>query len=565
MTRLLYHGATDAIGKESPFDVAVLRVAEFGPLRIVSPYIGVNYIQRATSVVPEWRIVSDVEEWLSALSTSARLKAWRFIREHVGQIRHCPGVHAKAVIGTASAMFGSANLTSKGILGRTELGAYIDDEAIVAELQCWFDNLWDTSAQLVLTEADAYVRWLDEQASLAPMRLQKASLSASTRAIRASLAQSSSASLHPKSDSMAGTELSLQQVARNVVNSEVTYFSTLQAAFDAASATLAQRNSFEFHELVAAVQFGFPSAGVRDIYFLVLQRTSNHPASVFAADTLNQFVLSSGKFAPSTRDQVFLSLEPYGCLLAGIVRLCSSSSALPVDRLTLEMSAEGLRVTETHLIAMFEQLQVVGLLDLEDRPGALPRYQVRSDFEWEGRFLLFPAARQAYDRLDFSTQHSCADSSSDDDESIIDGTSSRRRVLSYDALPPRDDDYPDRDVLRARRDVASELARMKWAEENAAKLSEKVDAVLVAVLARIIEVGPLRGGSVMEIARTFSETTGVGRFLVEAVLKGDKRFPRIVKLSGTKQARLIQVNEKIEWSDNAAYPGTLEYCRRIFS
>lgn len=77
---MLYH--TDSAG-ESPFDVAILRVVQSGPVRIVSPYIGVTYLERIINIAPEWRLLSDVEEWLRSLSTRDRPKAWQFIRENL--------------------------------------------------------------------------------------------------------------------------------------------------------------------------------------------------------------------------------------------------------------------------------------------------------------------------------------------------------------------------------------------------------------------------------------------------------------------------------------------------
>ncbi|BAO29053.1 phospholipase D-like domain-containing protein [Sulfuritalea hydrogenivorans] len=127
MAKLLYHSDTDT---ESPFDSAVLRVAFSGPVRIVSPYVGVQYLRRILSVTTDWRMLSDVTEWLRALSTRDRPSAWSFVRENLAQIHHIPDIHAKAVISDSLAVLGSANLTQKGILGRTELGVLLDDKAL---------------------------------------------------------------------------------------------------------------------------------------------------------------------------------------------------------------------------------------------------------------------------------------------------------------------------------------------------------------------------------------------------------------------------------------------------
>ena len=84
MSRLLYHDLTDETGQISPFDEAALEVARSGAVGIVSPYIGVDYLQRIIQVSDGWRLVSDIEAWLSSLPMRARPKAWLFIR-------CCPG------------------------------------------------------------------------------------------------------------------------------------------------------------------------------------------------------------------------------------------------------------------------------------------------------------------------------------------------------------------------------------------------------------------------------------------------------------------------------------------
>lgn len=116
MSRLVYHNLSDATGQTSPFDAAALEVARTGHVSIVSPYVGVDYLRRIIQVSDGWRLISDVEAWLSSLSVNARPKAWLFIRENIERIHHCPAIHAKAIISQKLAMFGSANLTNMGML-----------------------------------------------------------------------------------------------------------------------------------------------------------------------------------------------------------------------------------------------------------------------------------------------------------------------------------------------------------------------------------------------------------------------------------------------------------------
>jgi PLD-like domain len=158
MTHLVYHNLSEKTNQTSPFDEAVLEVARCGAVDIVSPYIGVDYLFRVIQVSQGWRLITDIEAWLSSLSIRARPKAWLFIRKNLNSIHHCPAIHAKAVIGETRAMFGSANLTNAGILGRTELGILIDDAKMLAELNRWFATLWAQTNSPAVDEASAFIQ-----------------------------------------------------------------------------------------------------------------------------------------------------------------------------------------------------------------------------------------------------------------------------------------------------------------------------------------------------------------------------------------------------------------------
>jgi hypothetical protein len=170
MSRLVYHDLSGVPGQSSPFDEAALEVARTGVVSIVSPYIGVDYLQRIIQVSTGWRLISDIEAWLSSLTMRARPRAWLFIRENLDNIHHCPAIHAKAVISNKLAMFGSANLTNTGILGRTEMGILIDELEMVVELGRWFDTLWQQTHSPIADETNAFVQWLDEEAERSPVR-----------------------------------------------------------------------------------------------------------------------------------------------------------------------------------------------------------------------------------------------------------------------------------------------------------------------------------------------------------------------------------------------------------
>jgi hypothetical protein len=256
MTRLIYH-STAHFGQISPFDDAVLQVARSGRVRIVSPYIGVSYLARIITLAPDWKLVSDLEEWLKSLSFRARPKAWGFIREHLDQIHHCPAVHAKAVISESLAMMGSANLTNTGILGRIELGILLDDPAAIAELNLWFADLWAQTSPPAVDETSAFVQWLDDEATRVARPTRRLSLSSSANRIRAKLA-ALQIEIPPAVATTATGALNLDTVAEILIREEQRHFDTLEQATDTALDELATKGFF-LGEAIKVIRRGLPT------------------------------------------------------------------------------------------------------------------------------------------------------------------------------------------------------------------------------------------------------------------------------------------------------------------
>lgn len=186
MSRLIYHSLAMP-SADSPFDGAILQIAQQGSVKVVSPFIGISYLERVLSLAVDWVLISDVEAWLASLSIKARPRAWQFIRDNQDRIHHCAAIHAKTVIGESLALLGSANLTNTGILGRTELGILLDDPVQVAELNTWFDGLWQQTAAPLADETSAFVQWLDAEALAASGRHKFQSLSTPGKRVRARL------------------------------------------------------------------------------------------------------------------------------------------------------------------------------------------------------------------------------------------------------------------------------------------------------------------------------------------------------------------------------------------
>lgn len=47
-------------------------VASRQAIKVVSPYIGLNYLQRLVRMSTGWSLISDVEAWLSSLTVDER-------------------------------------------------------------------------------------------------------------------------------------------------------------------------------------------------------------------------------------------------------------------------------------------------------------------------------------------------------------------------------------------------------------------------------------------------------------------------------------------------------------
>lgn len=410
MAHLLYH-PLDNSSEHSPFDRAALSVARDSEALIVSPYIGVSYLERILDVADEWRLVSDIEAWLSSLSQVARPRAWEFIRCNLDRIHHCANIHAKVIVGYRLAMMGSANLTSKGVLGRTEMGILLDEPRLVTELRSWFEGLWAQTASPIVDEANALVAWLDEEAKQTPIRRRKVSLTSKSQEVRAKLIQTASARLKPSSGpvpvlppnltnkptvlpervtTVVPVALDLAAVAGELVRQDEARVRNLAERVQAAIERMAS-SGFTLGEMMGYIG----EASYREVYFLVLQYCANHPRSVFIEETVNRLILEAGgRFVQSTAEHLSTALMPYDQYLLWIVEQLDIH-----EPRILALEEEGERLTglaARHQVLLISELLDCGLLILEDLPGSLPHYQLADDFEWHGRFKFFPRSAAAW-------------------------------------------------------------------------------------------------------------------------------------------------------------------------
>lgn len=396
MTKLIYHPLSST-AQTSPFDEAAVLVAQSGPIRIVSPYIGVAYLERLIAQSGgAWQLITDVEAWLGSLSFRARPRAWTFIRENLEDIHHCPDIHAKLVLSDSLAMMGSANLTKTGILGRTEMGILIDELALIQELQDWFADLWLQTDPPVVDEASAFIQWLDDEAELNPIRRQKAALSSATQKVRATL--SALPSLSTKTQE---APLALATVAQTLLVAEQKHYESLDQAMIAMLDNLAIKG-FTLGDAVQNIRAGYPAGQIREIYFGLLRHTTNHVRSVFAEDTISRLILTKGRFVQSNRESITAALDVFDRFMSYLVFHLSFDEPR-------ELPSEPQIEHETGIIGREQVLLVSELLDcgfliLEDVPGRLALYLLDQEFEWEGRYKLFERSRQTWIGLSRQTK-----------------------------------------------------------------------------------------------------------------------------------------------------------------
>lgn len=521
-------------------------------------------------------MITDIQEWLRSLPIRARPRAWGFIRENIKKIHHCPAVHAKAVISDSLAMMGSANLTNHGILGRTEMGILIDDAIMVAEIGSWFDSLWQQTAPPLVDETSAYVQWLDEEASKAPARRQKFSLSGASKLVRARLVKLQDGSTTPPTRD---SQLDLGTVAQALVVQEHRHYDSIDQAIEATIDTLTPTGSFTLGDVVRNVKSGFEAASSREIYLLLIQHCANHVRSVFAESTRNRLILSNGKFTQSTREPLQCALSIFDTFLAYLIENLNFDSAqkLPSENIIEEDTG----ITGRDQVILVAELLECGLLEMEDVAGELSRYRLVNDFQWEGRYQLFTVAQQKWLARKIRRQEPpnasvpVYDISYEDytfDSALIDG--------KEDRLEFSDGGLPGRELpvwLENRRTRFSESMENSGVNERARitamqaeferEQRSRVDSALAYILSKVLSGQILKVESIKKLAEMISSETEfgfrVGRLLLQRVLENRSlKWPPILVFSRVSKTNFyaVEVNPHLPWNKLDEYPATRAVC-----
>ena len=379
--KLIYH-KNNTSSNISPFDTALLQVSnQADPLYLASPYIGLSFLNRILDNANDWKLLSDVEAWLSSGNIKHRAKCWQFILENLDRIKHVPDLHAKVAIGNNLLFLGSANFTEKGVLGRDELSILIDDKKLVNESLSWFHDLWNTASAPVIDEGDELVKTLNELQWTAPRSRIK--LSTSAVKVKSILATSARPNGFDVASSFAKSSLC-----------ESFNLLPLEEAYQKISDDwLSSERSFTFKELLDVVTKHQPATTKYELWSLVIRETVNHWLGGLFIDGFDRYVYEDGKFDKWGNSKLASVIEIDNLLNFVIETIDSApkTSHLPFEDKWLELN-----VPEHHILTIVDQLINVGLLIEIDNAGELEMYSIDTEFEWPKRWQKFTQAHRAF-------------------------------------------------------------------------------------------------------------------------------------------------------------------------
>lgn len=155
-TKLVYH-KPGAVGQTSPFDEAIVRLAQGRSVDLACPYLNADYLRRAVSLAKAWRLVTDLDALIGSQEKGQREGFVRVLEEFPTQVRHLSRLHAKVVVSQEEALVGSANLTFAGVQSNVEVSVTVTDAALVRELQVWFQACWDRAVTIALDNVRAKI------------------------------------------------------------------------------------------------------------------------------------------------------------------------------------------------------------------------------------------------------------------------------------------------------------------------------------------------------------------------------------------------------------------------
>lgn len=368
MTKLLYQASNSKHG-ESPFDRAIMMVANSNHIKISSPYIGLSYLDRLTSISSSWQLVTDIEAWLSSISYRERARACSFIQDHIDHIHHYADLHAKTVVGQGLAYTGSANLTFSGILNRTEVGVLLDDILLVNELHEWFDNIWIQTSSPKIDEVVSFSNWLNDS--------KKINQNGTKIRIESTGVKIKSQLINP------------QEIPNKKIYKDAEYYGVVDFTVEelvAAHLGKIESEAFTFSEYKNLIHQYKPSATVRDLFLEMLKYCLNLPRSVFLASKGRGFLYMNGRFHRGTKIQEKDALLKYDNFLAAHINALSfhESQDLPSNILVARLTGIGV-VDQKALINSLIYRELI----INDNN----RYSMNESFEWPVDFNKFEKSK----------------------------------------------------------------------------------------------------------------------------------------------------------------------------
>lgn len=379
MQKLLYH-SKNSEDNESVFDKAISEICTNNAVKLVSPYIGIDYLQRITALSADWKLISDVNEWLSSSSAGDRLKIANFIKSNFEKIHHYNELHAKVVIGQDRAYLGSANLTSSGLLRRTEMGILIDDEILLQELNAWFDENWLDTAPPDLQEIAEFIQLNNEIENSLEKRVSNKIIQSKGTVIR-----KKPHLMENKNSTKNG-----EKVAENKIIQppDMNVNSFVSNALDKLSS-----KDFPIIDLHLLPEFCDSEFSRNQINDELSFFTANNPRTVFSLKTINRIIYQNQKFLLSSSPLLENSIEKYDKYLAGIIKNAHFNEGFFFLKNREFIELIGISSSEDKLL-INSLIESGFILDNEDGT-----FFLSEDFDWPSRFKLFERACSAWNDL----------------------------------------------------------------------------------------------------------------------------------------------------------------------
>lgn len=457
--KLIYHKPNNS-GDISPFDAALLQVSNnANPLYLASPYIGLSFLNRILDNADDWKLLSDVEAWLSSGNRIHRARCWQFIIKNLDRIKHVPDLHAKVAIGNNLLFLGSANFTDKGMLGRDELSILVDDPKIVNESLEWFNGLWDSAIAPIIKEGDELVKALDELQWTAPRSRIK--LSSSSLKVKSILATSH----RPSGFDVASS------FTKSSLNESIILLPIEEAYQKISDDWFSSERSFTFKELHKAVSEHQPNITTTELWTLVIRETVNHWLGGLLIDGFDRYVYIDNQFEKwgGSKLASVVNVDNLLRFVIETISLAPETSFLPFEEYWLDIG-----IPEHHILTIVDQLINIGLLVEIDNPGEVEMYSIDFYFEWPKRWRKFSKSFDVFSEVrKLSTKPmkiNIDDIDSDLDDDFVENSDYVFNIKAIKSTKPK----PDLGFQEMRKELNETSIKLKISKEDLISLRDEV-------------------------------------------------------------------------------------------